>query len=274
MLRTTPALLVLTALVAAGCGAGGIDVRVEAQPPPSASAAEATPTSPPTPEPPTPEPPTPEPSPAPAPTATPTATAVPTPAPSPTATPIPTAMPRSVHEQAFTPFASVGQTVLHHPARQVELIGLHESGHDGSKTIGVLDGAAPSLVLETRHRDTDPASAADVVVAPGTEIRSPVSGTVTSAGTYVLYCDYSDDLLYIEPDEHPGWQLRIFHIDGVVVAPGDRVEAGVTVVAPRATQLPFESQVDEHTAEPSWPHVHMELVDPSVPDRPTGPGCD
>jgi hypothetical protein len=46
------------------------------------------------------------------------------------------------------------------------------------------------------------------------------------------------------------------------------------VLAPRATQLPFESQVDEvRTAEPAWPHVHIEVVDPTVPDRPTGPGC-
>ena len=43
---------------------------------------------------------------------------------------------------------------------------------------------------------------------------------------------------------------------------------------PRATQLPFVSQVDEFTAEPSNPHVHVEVIDPSIPDIPTpGGGC-
>ena len=92
--------------------------------------------------------------------------------------------------------------------------------------------------------------------------------------SYVLYCEYSDDLVFIEPDEQPGWQVKVFHIDGFQVAPGQRVEAGVTVLAPRATVLPFESQVDELTAEPSWPHVHIEVIDPSIPDRPSeGGGC-
>ena len=58
------------------------------------------------------------------------------------------------------------------------------------------------------------------------------------------------------------------------VRAGNRVVAGQTVLAPRATQLPFESQVDEvRTADPAWPHVHIEVVDPTIPDRPTGPGC-
>ncbi len=66
----------------------------------------------------------------------------------------------------------------------------------------------------------------------------------------------------------------MFHFDGLQVGAGDRVVAGVTVIAPRATPLPFESQVDEFTAEPSNPHVHVEVIDPSIPDIPTpGGGC-
>lgn len=64
------------------------------------------------------------------------------------------------------------------------------------------------------------------------------------------------------------------HIDGVRVEPGDRVKAGVTVLAGRARKLPFRSQVDDYTAEPSWPHVHIEVIDPSIRDRPSsGGGC-
>jgi hypothetical protein len=67
--------------------------------------------------------------------------------------------------------------------------------------------------------------------------------------------------------------VKILHIDGVQVARGDRVVAGETVVAARPTLLPFPSQVDElATAKPPWPHVHIEVVDPTLPDRP-GAGC-
>ncbi|NIR38194.1 MAG: M23 family metallopeptidase, partial [Actinobacteria bacterium] len=156
----------------------------------------------------------------------------------------------------------------------VELIGFHEAGHDGSKQQQVLDTAAPTVTLETRGRGTGSRTAADIVVPPDTEIRSPVTGTVVRGGTYVLYCDYSDDFVVIEPDARPGWEVKMFHFDGLQVGAGDRVVAGVTVIAPRATPLPFESQVDEFTAEPSNPHVHVEVIDPSIPDIPTpGGGC-
>jgi hypothetical protein len=130
------------------------------------------------------------------------------------------------------------------------------------------------ITLETRDRDTTPRGAADVVVDPATEIRAPVTGRVMRAGSYVLYCEHSDDFAVIEPDSHPGWEVKLLHIDGVQVGTGDRVVAGETVIAPRATQLPFESQVNDHTAKPGWPHVHIEVVDPDIPDRPTpGAGC-
>ncbi len=221
----------------------------------------------------------------PAATATPLPTATPTPAPtstphppSPTPTPAgppatPTPPPRVVTEPGWTVFAIASGVELVHPAARVEHIGFHESGHDGAQQMEVLGIATATTTLESRGRDTGSRTAADIVVPPRAEIRSPVTGTVISAGTYVLYCDYSDDFVYIEPDVRPGWQVKMFHIDGVQVVPGDRVEAGVTVLAPRPTRLPFESQVDDLTAAPAWPHVHIEVVDPSIPDRPTGPGC-
>jgi hypothetical protein len=122
---------------------------------------------------------------------------------------------------------------------------------------------------------TSSRTAADVVVEPGSEIRAPVSGVVKRSGTYVLYCKYSDDFLVIAPDANPAWEVKLLHISGVAVTAGQRVEAGVTVVAPHATQLPFESQVDEaRTQEPAWPHVHVEVVDPSIRNVPSpGGGC-
>jgi hypothetical protein len=185
-----------------------------------------------------------------------------------------TAVPsRPVTEQNYTPFATAGGVVLRHPAARVERIGFHESNLDGAQQLQSLPTAAPSLVMEARARDTTGRGAADVMVDPEAEIRAPVTGTVRFAGTYVLYCQYSDDFLIIEPDDHPGWEVKMLHIDGVRVRPGARVQAGVTVVAPRATSQPVESQVEEGTYRPAWPHVHIEIDDPNVPDRPTGPGC-
>ncbi|MGQ0616869.1 MAG: cell wall-binding repeat-containing protein [Acidimicrobiia bacterium] len=173
----------------------------------------------------------------------------------------------------WSPFAVAGPLTLVHPAARIERVGFHESNNDGAQQMEVLPTAVAPITLETRERGTGSRSAADVVVEPGSEIRSPVTGTVRRAGTYVLYCNYSDDYVVVEPDARPGWEVTVLHIDGVQVSSGDRVVAGQTVLAPAPTQLPFASQVDDHrTAEPAWPHVHIEVIDPGIPDRP-GAGC-
>jgi hypothetical protein len=180
---------------------------------------------------------------------------------------------RAVTDEAWTPFATVGGLTLTHPSSRVERVGFHQSNHDGARQLTVLPSAVAPAMLEDRERDTGGAGAADVVVDPDSEIRAPVTGRVKRAGRYVLYCKYSDDYVVIEPDDHPGWEVKVLHIDGVRVGAGNRVVAGQTVLAPRATKLPFESQVDEvRTTEPAWPHVHIEVVDPTIRDRP-GPPC-
>jgi hypothetical protein len=68
--------------------------------------------------------------------------------------------------------------------------------------------------------------------------------------------------------------VKILHMEGLAVRKGQHVEAGVTPLAAHARVLPFPSQVEETTGTPPWPHVHIEVVDPAIPDRPTGPGCD
>ena len=180
--------------------------------------------------------------------------------------------PRIVHEQAWTPFAQAEALVLRHPSARVERVGFHQANHDGARQMEPLPTAADPITLEDRERGTGSRTAADVVADPDVEIRAPVTGRVKRAGTYVLYCDYRDDYVVIEPDERPGWEVKILHINGVRVRAGDRVVAGETVLAPQPTRLPFESQVDEHIAPPPWPHVHIEVVDPSIPDRPNPGG--
>lgn len=184
---------------------------------------------------------------------------------------------RSITNTGFVPFATAGDVVLHLPAERIELIGFHESGHDGSQqmtaNIDLIDQGPQWMTMETRDRGTGDRTAADIAVDPTGEIRSPVTGTVLRAGGYILYCEHQDDFIVIEPDAQPGWEVKIFHISGVQVFSGARVEAGVTVIAPAPTRLPFESQIDELAAAPAWPHVHIEVVDPSIPDRPSGGGC-
>jgi hypothetical protein len=163
--------------------------------------------------------------------------------------------------------------VLHAPGDVVEVLGYHQANHDGAQPQQSLPGAPRNLVLPSRSRGTHPQSAADLVVDPSREVRSPVTGTVVRAGSYRLYCRYPDHYLVVEPDDRPGWEVKVLHFEGLRVAAGARLEAGKTVIGSSARILPFRSQVDDHTAAPHWPHVHVEVIDPSVPDRPSGPGC-
>ena len=172
----------------------------------------------------------------------------------------------------FSQFATVGEVDLYFPAEAVEIVGYHESNQDGAQAMVPTDSPVQSSVMESRNRDNPPRGAADIAVHPLLEIRSPVTGTVKRSGQYTLYCRITDDFLVISPDDHPEWEVKLLHIKSVVVHPGDRVVAGVTVIAPGAHKLPLVSQVDELTPNPSWPHVHLEVIDPTVADRP-GPGC-
>ncbi len=131
--------------------------------------------------------------------------------------------PRTVYEQAWTPFAVAGGVLtLRHPSSRVELVGFHQSNHDGARQQEPLPTAADPRTLETRDRETPPRGAADIVADPDVEIRAPVTGRVKRAGTYTLYCKHRDDYVVIEPDERPGWEVKILHIDGVRVRAGDR----------------------------------------------------
>lgn len=171
-------------------------------------------------------------------------------------------------------FGTVGDIELRQPSAAVELIGFHQSNHDGAQEIINVDGVSPSFVMDSRNRDTNRRGAADIAAHPLVEVRAPVTGTVVRAGGYTLYCRYADDYVVIEPDGHPGIEVKVLHILGLHVATGDHVIAGETVLADHPNQLPFRSQIDAFTGDPAWPHVHIEVVDTSIPDRPSsGGGC-
>ena len=147
------------------------------------------------------------------------------------------------------PFAETPRLRVLHPAAVVEHVGLHQSNHEGARDQLPLDSAVPWTEMPSRGRLSGPRSAADVVVPPDEPILSPVTGTVIRAGGYRLYC--------------------------VHVEVGSRVLAGSTQLADHATSFPFRSQVDDMTAEPSWPHTHVEVIDPSIENvgNPGSGGC-
>ena len=212
-------------------------------------------------------------------TLAPTTTAAPTTSAAPTTTLPPTTSTthphpaRVVTDEQWIPYSQAGPVVLRLPSDRVEAIGYHESTNDGAQPQTPLPGSPRWFVMGDRERDTNRQGAADIVVQPDREIRAPVSGTVVRGGMYTLYCDHQDQYVVIDPDSHPGWEVKLLHIWGLSVAKGQHVDAGVTVVAAYAHVLPFPSQVEDDTGLPPWPHVHVEVVDPSIHDRP-GPPCD
>jgi murein DD-endopeptidase MepM/ murein hydrolase activator NlpD len=182
-------------------------------------------------------------------------------------------VPRQYSSTSYAPYATVGEVTLHHPARRVERIGFHESGHDGARQQEPRQISTVSSTMSSRNRGNGSRTAADIAIHPDDEIRSPVTGTVIRAGTYTLYCKYSDHYLVIEPDARPGYEVKVLHFEGLSVQKGDRVVAGQTRVGSNVRTLPFESQIDKTTADPSNGHIHIEVVDPTIPDRPSGGGC-
>lgn len=176
--------------------------------------------------------------------------------------------PRVVMDTNFGPFLHTEGLVLDYPTQFVERVGLHESNRAGARTLGVLPTAGDVIDLPSRERKTNARTAADVLSEPSGPVRAPISGQILRAGTYTLYCKYTDSFLVIEPDAHPGWEVKLLHISGLTVVAGQRVEAGITQVATNPTRLPFKSQVEDYSAAPVWPHVHIEVVDPSIKNPP------
>lgn len=199
-----------------------------------------------------------------------TTTAAPTSTEPPLAAPSAVDVDRDHVVTGFGPYATAGALTLSSPADVIEIIGMHQSNHEGALDQDPVENSPWIVELQTRGRATGPRTAADIVAQPETEIRAPVTGTVARASDYILYCNITDEYLVINPDDDPALEVKVLHVVGLTVVAGDRVIAGETVVAQQAHSLPFRSQVDRYTAEPSWPHVHIEVIDPSIPNVPNG----
>ena len=190
-----------------------------------------------------------------------------------TTTTVASTIPLEYHDTGYAVFALAGDLEVRMPVSRYETVGFHESGHDGAFQLEVVNLDDWST-LASRGRGTGSRTAADIVARVDESVMAPIDGTVIRAGSYTLYCDHTDNFVVIEPSGRPGWELKIFHFSGLQVGVGDEVIASDTLIATGGRILPFVSQVDEFTAEPSNPHVHLEVIDTSIPDRPSsGGGC-
>lgn len=167
------------------------------------------------------------------------------------------------------------------PSAGAVLVGFHEASTPHAQAlvpIGTLvvdrnarearpgdDARGPAYrVLPSRGRGFASTSSVDVVVADGAAVLAPVTGTVLLVRDYALYGRHPDVRLELVPDAAPGLRVVLIHLEGVRVAEGDRVVAGVTVLADAGRRFPFASQVDDELAR-RYAHVHLEVQDVDAP---------
>jgi murein DD-endopeptidase MepM/ murein hydrolase activator NlpD len=113
------------------------------------------------------------------------------------------------------------------------------------------------MVMSSRGRPHPATSAVDVAMRPGTRVLAPVSGTVVGVKRYHLYGRYLDFRVAIRPFGLNVLRVVLIHLDQVRVRQGNKVTAGITVLAvPRV--FPFQSQVNVYVKS-NVPHVHLEV---------------
>jgi hypothetical protein len=182
---------------------------------------------------------------------------------------------------AWEAFAEGLGVLVHLPAPGPILVAFHEAVKDDAVAmtpIGTLERNANRrrypepppdapgsayIVMRTRHRDTPPTSAADVVYPAGTPIRAPVTGRVTGIRVYSLYGLVDDYRVAILPRGAPHVRVVMIHLTSLEVEKGDLVFATLSVLG-RPRVLPFGSQVDDYQDE-GEPHVHIEVKDAAAP---------
>lgn len=171
---------------------------------------------------------------------------------------------RTITINAFLPVGSAAGVTLLHPGWIVERVGWHQAYAGNQPTeMTPAPTAISDFVLPSRGRGTGSHTAADIPVDPSSAVWAAESGVVARAGTYYLQDSsgrlHLDVFVVIRPDSNPDKEVTMLHMVGQRVQPGDRVESGVTIVADHSRKFPFVSQVDDYTASPSWPHVHLEI---------------
>ncbi len=122
-------------------------------------------------------------------------------------------------------------------------------------------GGDPYYWIETsRYRGTNSTTAVDVGARAGCPVLAPISGTVEVAASYLLYSAYPDNVVKIRPDGRTDVLVEILHMGALTVAPGDRVQAGVSVIG-TVNDLAryFQSDIGYYYTGEDGNHVHVEV---------------
>jgi hypothetical protein len=180
-------------------------------------------------------------------------------------------------------FARVGHLFLYLPGGDVAGVGFHEAAVSQALAMTPLGrctrdanrarmrcparAAGPAyVILPTRHRAAGPTTAADVAMAAGAVVRSPVTGVVVDRRWYWLYGVSRDERLVIRPDDAPGLLVVLIHVTDLRVGqgrPGDR--GGDADRVPAGD--PFKSDINRYVG-PDIPHVHIEVKHRGAPGHP------
>ena len=136
----------------------------------------------------------------------------------------------------------------------------HTTGRETSTQPTGADAALQGKFIRMwRSRPGNPDSAADVGAAPGSDVFSPVSGTVIKIKPYKLYGKHDDFEIHIQPKGWPAIDLVIIHVTDLSVAVGDEVVGGVTrIAAVRKLSDRVHHQLGDYTGD-GGDHVHVQL---------------
>jgi len=128
------------------------------------------------------------------------------------------------------------------------------------------------LRLWRSGRGGEPDTAADVGAAPGTDVFSPVTGTVIEVRPYLLYEKHDDIEIHIRPDGAEDLNVVLIHVTDASVQAGDRVVGGVTrIAAIRQMSSVIELQLAGYTGD-GGDHVHMQVNRAAEPGESDAPG--
>jgi Ca2+-binding RTX toxin-like protein len=125
------------------------------------------------------------------------------------------------------------------------------------------------VVMGPRGRPSPATTAIDVVLPSRGAALSPVTGRVVVVRPYLLYCQFRDWQVAIEPVGRPDLRVMVLHMGSVQVHVGQRVAASVTVLGTAWTNDAVGSQENLYFPD-QYPHIHVEIEEEAAVPI---PGC-
>jgi biotin carboxyl carrier protein len=112
--------------------------------------------------------------------------------------------------------------------------------------------------------NSEPTTSVLVGAQPDTPVTSPISGSVVRVREYLLFGKYEDVQIDIRPEEKGGITVSLLFISNPAVSPGERVEAGKTLLG-TVRRCPEETgQVLAVYTHDSGSHVHLQVSEEPI----------